>query len=207
MGMCNDELKIIRRVIYRQINIHDLLKIICPVGDHEYSAMRFDNHENDILKLINIAQSTKDLPEEPEWLFPKGRPDKAEQGLETARREFKEETGVDPGDLQPVNQWPIVDHYKADNDFIYETKYWVLVFNKECDIPSKFQSYEVAARAWKTRDEVEELIKASQRNIFHEATNQILKTDKFNTMVEQLKTNQSTEHASDNRNQADQRNL
>ena len=49
MGMCNDELKMIRRVIFRQVNIHELLHLIMPAGDNEYSAMRFDSHENDIL--------------------------------------------------------------------------------------------------------------------------------------------------------------
>jgi 8-oxo-dGTP pyrophosphatase MutT (NUDIX family) len=201
MGMCNDELKIIRRVIYRQINIHDLLKIVCPGGDNEYSAMRFDNHENDILKLLNITQSDKNIPEEAEWLFPKGRPDKSELPIDTAYREFKEETGVNADGNVPINQWPIVDHYKADNDFIYETKYWIVVFEDECEIPAKFQSYEVSAREWKTRVEVEELTRGSQRNIFQEASNQILKNDKLNTALVKLKTNR-TEHASDNRNQA-----
>ena len=182
-GMCNNEFKILRRVIYRQLNIHELLTIVCPGGDHDYSAMRFDNHENLILQLINKAQCDRDILDEPEWLFPKGRPDKHENGLDAALREFREETGISPGRIRPINQWPIVDHYKADNDFIYETRYWILVFDTEPPIPTKFQSYEVSARGWKTKDEVEEAIKATQCNIFHEAASQLSKTDMVNRMV------------------------
>lgn len=175
MGMCNDELKMIRRVIFRQVNIHDLLKIVCPMCDNDYGAMRFDNHENDILKLINIAQNRKDLPDEPEWLFPKGRPEKSELPLYTASREFKEETGIDIGTRSPINKWPIVNHYKADNDFIYETRYWVIIFENEAVIPANFQSYEVAARAWKSKEQVYEIVKESQYSVLTDAVNQIIK--------------------------------
>jgi hypothetical protein len=47
-GMCAEEHRMIRRVIYRQVNVYDLLSIVCPSGDHDYYAMRFENHENDI---------------------------------------------------------------------------------------------------------------------------------------------------------------
>ena len=177
MGMCNDELKMVRRIIFRQINIHELLRIVYPGGDHEYSAMRFDNHENYILQLINKAQSDKNIPDEAEWLFPRGRSEKFESNIDTALREFREETGVNPVNKNVVNKWPIVDYYKADNDFIYESRYWIIIYDDEPEIPKRFQSYEVATRAWKDRESIEILIKRSQINIFHESINQISKTD------------------------------
>jgi hypothetical protein len=89
-------------------------------------------------------------------------------------REFAEETGVS-SNLQPINTWPIVDSYKADNDFIYETRYWVVKFAEEAVLPYRFQSYEVKTRAWKSGGEVESIASTSQLNVFHEAKAQLFK--------------------------------
>lgn len=177
-GMCVSELQIIRRIIYRQANIYDVLRIVCSVvGDHNYAAMRFENHENDILHFVNKALADRDTQEYPEWLFPKGKSEKHENSIDTAFREFYEETGVAIADNQKqvINQHPIVNHYQADNDFVYETRYWIVLFDEEIPVPSKLQSYEVVSRAWKSRDEIETLVRPHQLSILREASTQIAK--------------------------------
>jgi 8-oxo-dGTP pyrophosphatase MutT (NUDIX family) len=124
--------------------------------------MRFETHETDILKLINIVQSDRNVKEHPEWLFPKGKPDHFEDSFTAARREFEEETGVVSKNLGILPGGPITSYYQADNDFVYETQYWVALFDDTPEMPSRFQSYEVMTRRWFTRAEIEEFARPHQ---------------------------------------------
>ena len=174
-GMCNDELKMIRRIIYRQVSLFELLSIVVPNTDHDYSAMRFENHENDLLQLINLYQSTKHIRDDPEWLFPKGKPERLEDGFSAASREFEEETGIDSSHLTILSDSPIISYYQADNDFIYETQYWTTVFSTEPNMPNRFQSYEVMAREWFDHSQISTFAKPHQLGVFKGALTQINK--------------------------------
>lgn len=176
-GMCHSELCMIRRVVYRQINMFELLSIVVPNTDHDYSAMRFENHESDILQLINLYQSTNHTRDDPEWLFPKGKPERQEDGFNAASREFEEETGIDSSRLVILSSSPIISYYQADNDFIYETQYWTTVFSRTPDMPDRFQSYEVMARKWFDQSEISTFARTHQLTVLQEATVQINKYD------------------------------
>ena len=182
-GMCMDELKMIRRVIFRQVSIYDLLHIVAPGVDHDYVAMRFENHESDILRLINEAQNAPETLEHPNWLFPKGRPNRHEAPYDTALREFTEETGVNM-ELEALNTNPIIGYYVADNDFIYESRYWVIECPAELELPGKFRSSEILARAWVDRGECLDRLRAQHTSIFQDACRQIKIELKLNPIIQ-----------------------
>lgn len=167
--------KMIRRILYRELNMFDLLAITVPLGDHDYAAMRFETHENDILKLTNLYLSSGDMKNEPEWLFPKGKPDRFEDGIMTASREFTEETGIESSRFNILPTNPIVSYYQADNDFIYETQYWIGVCDAYPEMPDRFQNYEVMARRWFNAEEVQGNSKPHQISVLHEVTKQLRK--------------------------------
>jgi 8-oxo-dGTP diphosphatase len=48
-----------------------------------------------VIECLLIDQKDVHKPDAPYWTFPKGTPEEGETGLETARRETKEETGID----------------------------------------------------------------------------------------------------------------
>lgn len=154
----------------------EVLRMIVPDTDHDYSAMRFENHEADILKLINTYQTDDvTMSIEPEWLFPKGKPEKFEDGVVAASREFREETGITETNMKITSINPIVSFYQADNDFIYETQYWIYIFDDEPSLPNRFQSFEVMSRKWMNIDDVLKAVKRHQIVVVGEAINQIQK--------------------------------
>ena len=174
-NMTAEELRLVRRMLYDNIDFTEMVRMILPVENVEYATLRFRRSQNVISKLLNHVQHTTASNPEPEWLFPKGRSERGEAGEYAARREFVEETGIQlaPNDITLVDEDPITTTHLADNDFIYETQYFVAVFGEELYLPKIFSNFEISARAWRTRDELQSILGTKQLLVLTEAQRKI----------------------------------
>lgn len=66
---------------------------------------------------------------EAEWGLPKGRRNKYETNLQVSKREFQEETGIDPNHITIHKGKPIIENYVANNGHHYNNVYYVSTWN------------------------------------------------------------------------------
>ena len=78
---------------------------------------------------------------EPEWGFPKGRRNSKEKNIECARREFQEETNINPDDYIIINMTPLEETYLASNNLKYKHIYYISQI-KNKDIVLKIENEE-----------------------------------------------------------------
>lgn len=94
-----------------------------------------------------IQQSTSSW-QETEWGFPKGRRDMKETNMEAARREFFEETNIDPSMLQLVCVQPFVELYRGSDNIFYKHIYFLHQLHDGCSLEPRltnsFQLSEVS---------------------------------------------------------------
>lgn len=100
--------------------------------------------------------------EDPEWGFPKGRRNYQEKDIETAIREFREETGVDTKYLKNIhNILPFEEIFIGSNYKCYKHKYYLMFIDYEDSlIPTVFQYEEVSKMEWKTYEECMKCIRS-----------------------------------------------
>ena len=67
--------------------------------------------------------------ESAEWGLPKGRRNRNETNHEVAKREFQEETGIDPKNLRFLKTDMVIENYVANNGHHYNNLYRVAVWN------------------------------------------------------------------------------
>ncbi|MHB1952959.1 MAG: NUDIX domain-containing protein [Sulfobacillus sp.] len=125
-----------------------------------------ENHENELpagkQKFLEnwdrIFALLKEIPSqwaEPEWGFPKGRREPRENDLDCARREFFEETGLDPAKGCALPVGPFQETFVAENGKSYRHIYFALEFerNSATDVyvsPLKQMSKEIRKISWMT---------------------------------------------------------
>ena len=103
----------------------------------------------------NIREYIRNHPEngwdEPEWGFPKGRPNKEESVIECAVREFGEETGIVKEKLMILNDNEYEENYTGTNGISYRNHYVIGTCEEE-DVgvnPRNYhQAKEVSAVRW-----------------------------------------------------------
>lgn len=104
-----------------------------------------------------------------EWLWPKGKPSSNnENPIDTAKREFFEETNINIADLQLCTTNPIVESYIGRNDIIYETKYWLYTINTETEL-NDIVSYEIKTQQWCSYENASLLLRDSKRLALNQA--------------------------------------
>jgi ADP-ribose pyrophosphatase YjhB (NUDIX family) len=92
---------------------------------------------------------------EPEWGFPKGRRDKKEKDLDTAIREFQEETGYSRDDIKLIkNLNSFEEIFTGSNLKSYKHKYFLAKINYEASIFDKnYQKSEIGEMKWFSYEE------------------------------------------------------
>jgi len=103
-------------------------------------SLRRFNEIKDIVKIINDETDRKRIIDRP-LIFPKGKPDRNETGLEAALREAREETKVDFNmDDRSTGQLyfndPIIQHYSGSDDRPYSDYYYVWKRNSIYSCPT-----------------------------------------------------------------------
>ena len=94
-------------------------------SDYEQSKNKFNKlkEEGIIEELLSKTESTWDTPE---WGFPKGRRNPHESDIESAIREFQEETGLTPLDFDVIsNMEPLTETFYGDNKIHYCHTYYL----------------------------------------------------------------------------------
>lgn len=134
----------------------------------------FKRHRNEYLKSLHRFDSIKehirkyiaDNPtkgwEEPEWGFPKGRPNKDESPKHCAMREFREETGIHTRFLEIVDSPEYEEDYTGTNGIMYQNKYLI----GKCELTdvgvipgNKHQAKEISDVRWIPVKDVERYIR------------------------------------------------
>lgn len=93
---------------------------------------------------------------EPEWGFPKGQRDGYEKNIETALREFSEESGYSKKICECVsNVVPLQENFIGSNNKSYKQMYFLALMNYEdtCGMIN-YQEDEIGGACWATIDEV-----------------------------------------------------
>ena len=79
-----------------------------------------------VITLAQLIQENKSSWATPEWGFPKGKPNVHESTMETAEREFCEETGLEPGDFYIFeNVYPFQESFYGTNQTQYKHIYYL----------------------------------------------------------------------------------
>lgn len=91
-----------------------------------------------ISKFIYLADRSRGPIFSPEWVFPKGRRQVDESGIDCALREFKEETRIDSNNIKLFNVPPIADTYLGSNNQKYCTIYYLAYVNIPITLPKHY---------------------------------------------------------------------
>ena len=108
------------------------------------------------VNLEYLIQNSKTAWQETEWEFPKGHRNFQEKDVETALREFEEETGYSKDNITIIdNIIPYEEIFIGSNHKSYKHKYYVAYLNTDTDTDTlqNYQKSEVSKIEWKTIDE------------------------------------------------------
>jgi len=130
--------------------------------DHSFGIIPFFKKEKGEIEYLLIKHLSG------HWGFPKGHKESGESDIETAKREFCEETGI--CDFQIVNERPFVTEtyktYHPELKNVEKTVFYFLaqVFEKDFDLPPN----EISDAKWCPAEKAEE-------TLTHERTKEILR--------------------------------
>ena len=121
------------------------------------SLMAGVNNKLAFYTLKDLVEESRQYEEwdEPEWGFPKGRRDYHESDCECAVREFCEETGYKPSQLNLMyNIAPYEEIFTGSNYKSYKHKYFIAFIDRaSAGSDPTYQTSEVSQMEWKTADE------------------------------------------------------
>lgn len=117
--------------------------------------------ETESYNLLDLVIQSKTAWSVPEWGFPKGRRNLHEKNIQTALREFSEETGYPAGAVDIINNLaPFEELFMGSNFKAYRHLYYVAQMNSAHFYdPTKFQKSEVRSIGWKHIEECMALIR------------------------------------------------
>lgn len=113
---------------------------------------------NKICKMENIINDNKLLYKCSEWFFPKGKKELNEKSLESAIREFEEETNIKRGKINIFSDLVFKESHKSYNNKKYRTFFHIAKLNTQInniDITkrNRFQKNEISNMEWLTFNE------------------------------------------------------
>lgn len=116
------------------------------------------------LDINQVLDSTASKFNFQEWGFPKGKRDRYERDLNSALREFEEETGYHSKDLKIISGSPLVERFIGLNNNRYMCKYFVALMNTNIGPPvidqrKHHQAGEVSNIAWLTYSDAAKIIR------------------------------------------------
>lgn len=133
---------------------------------NELKAGVYNNNERYTLKMLVKESKTKWT--EPEWGFPKGRRNQNERDIDTALREFEEETGIKSEHIELFeNVIPYEEIFMGSNFKSYNHRYFVAHMrnNKNVDT-SQYGRVEVSKVQWLSLTDAKNHIRCYNREKF-----------------------------------------
>ena len=152
--MTNKEIKLIKTSSFKFLWNHlwkdDTPDVVPTTYDYITSLRKFNSLiEGTLIKdrYINLTKFISDRVTnyiDQEWGFPKGRKNKKETNIETALREFTEETGIDSSKIKILNK-KFIENYISYDDVEYKNIYFLAkyigqdnIFNISDNIKEQF---------------------------------------------------------------------
>jgi 8-oxo-dGTP pyrophosphatase MutT (NUDIX family) len=103
-------------------------------SDYEQSKQKFSKLKEEGI-LDSILSTTTSIWNTPEWGFPKGRRNPNETDIESAIREFKEETGLESSNFNVIsNMEPLTETFYGDNKVHYCHTYYLAQCDTDANI-------------------------------------------------------------------------
>ncbi len=162
--MTIDELTILRKLLHGQKEWRDVyhghfFKETFDLFKHSQSKLR--------ICLSRVAGHPKTA-----WTFPKGRPENDESVMETAVREFDEETGLHIERIgRLIDRTPISETYTSFDHQIYETVCWLYVIDTPPDdmVLNVGVGGEICERCWVSTETAKAILTPSKFAMIQEA--------------------------------------
>lgn len=145
--------------------------------EYDKSHRRFKECVADVRDYIRTLRDTN---VDPEWTFPKGRPQGGERDIDCATREFEEETGIDKSRLRIYPDMKLKEVYTGTNGIVYETHFYIATVDEAspCINPeNRHQIEEVSDVAWISPSEIRTKMRStylSKEVVLREAIEQFL---------------------------------
>ena len=134
-------------------------------NEKKYSNEKFDKLREGVLlkkKVITLESLIEDSNTnwvDAEWEIPKGRRNYKENDLETALREFEEETGIDRTNINVIhNIEPYDEIFTGSNLKSYRQRYFIAFIKNEASLEN-FQTCEVSNIKWVSYSELSKFIR------------------------------------------------
>jgi len=96
----------------------------CKFAYMEYRKAKRTFRENYRMVVDMIADIDHPHSDSHLWGFPKGKKNSNEKSIETAVREFEEETMIGSSQINIVSEIPLIESYYGSNDKLYKTVYY-----------------------------------------------------------------------------------
>ncbi len=120
----------------------------------------------------------------PEWGIPKGRRHRNESNIDTAIREFTEETGYAKNDIEILNLEPIDEELEGTDSIKYLHRYYIAIVKKSAHVPfinknNVLQVGEIGDIGWFTYNECLELFRnrhKEKKGVLTKVNNYIVET-------------------------------
>jgi len=131
--------------------------------EHEFqqSKNKFNKlkNNNTFLKFSFYIDNVRPIWEFPEWCFPKGRRNYMEDNIDCAKREFKEETGINNDNYTIVKKFqPVEENLIGTNGIKYRHIYYLAISNTDINVSldnnNKIQMSEIGDIGWFTYENI-----------------------------------------------------
>jgi 8-oxo-dGTP pyrophosphatase MutT (NUDIX family) len=107
-----------------------------------------NSEDSDDIKLSDVIKLSNTNYTEQEWGFPKGKRERDESNIQSAIREFEEETNLKGSQYNILNLKPIIEDFMGTDNRKYRNIYYIAEYleeNESLSLDNDFQKVEISA--------------------------------------------------------------
>lgn len=123
--------------------------------EYQKSRGRFEECKEEVRRFLEENPDVGEV--EPEWTFPKGRPNRGEDALVCALREFYEESNIPEEEVALLNNGePMIETYTGTNGIIYQNVFYIgktRIEKISLHPDNPFQNREISGIEWVTPED------------------------------------------------------
>ena len=117
-------------------------------SEQKFNLLKKRSDNEDHISLYSLIKESKTKWREPEWELPKGRRNYKEKDIDTALREFEEETGIHRSNIKIIqNIVPYDEIFTGSNLKSYRQRYFIATLDREVSLDN-YQMCEVSNIKW-----------------------------------------------------------